>query len=77
MRVLLVQRVLEGRWKVSEAAAAQAVSERTVYRWLARWRAGDGRLFDRSSAPRRVPRRTPAAVEARAVQPRAVDDCRA
>ena len=64
MRLLLVRRVLEGRWKVSEAAAAQGVSERTVYRWLARWRAGDCQLVDRSSAPRRVPRRTPAAVEA-------------
>ena len=64
MRVLLVQRVLEERWKVAEVAAAFAISERTVYRWLARWRAGDHRLVDRSSAPRRVPGRTPRAVEA-------------
>jgi transposase InsO family protein len=63
MRVLLVQRVLEERWKVAEVAAAFAVSERTVYRWLARWRAGDHRLIDRSSVPRRVPGRTPRAVE--------------
>lgn len=59
-RVLLVRRVLEERWKVAEAAAAFGISERTVYRWLARWRAGDRRLLDRSSAPKRVPRRTPA-----------------
>ncbi len=62
-RLLLVRRVLEESWKVAEVAAAQGVSERTVYRWLARFRAGDQRLSDRSSAPRRVPRRTPQAVE--------------
>ena len=63
-RLLLVRRVLEEAWKVADVAAAQGVSERTVYRWLARVRAGDQRLVDRSSAPRRVPRRTPKAVEA-------------
>jgi transposase InsO family protein len=63
-RLLLVQRVLEGHWKINEVAAALGISERTVYRWLARWRAGDRELFDRSSAPKRVPRRTPRAVEA-------------
>ena len=63
-RLLLVRRVLEEDWKVAEVAAAQGVSERTVYRWVARWRAGDRRLVDRSSAPKRVPRRTPRAVEA-------------
>ncbi len=62
-RLLLVQRVLEERWKVADVAAAFGISERTVYRWLARWRAGDRRLVDRSSAPRRVPRRTPRVVE--------------
>src|SRR6266542_2883860 len=63
-RRLLVARVLEERWKVADAAAAFGISERTVYRWLARWRAGDRHLMDRSSAPQRVPRRTSAAVEA-------------
>jgi transposase len=63
-RLLLVQRVLEERWKVSQVAAAFGISERTAYRWLARWRAGDRELTDRSSAPKRVPRRTPRAVEA-------------
>lgn len=62
-RVLLVRRVLEGGWSISQVAAAQGVSERTAYRWLARWRAGDRVLLDRSSAPRRVPRRTPPSVE--------------
>jgi transposase InsO family protein len=64
MRVLLVQRVLEEHWKIADVAVAFGISERTVYRWLARWRAGDGQLVDRSSAPKRMPRRTPAAVEA-------------
>jgi transposase InsO family protein len=63
-RVLLVRRVLEEAWKVADVAAAQGVSERTVYRWLARWRSGDRSLVDRSSAPRWVPRRTPRSLEA-------------
>ena len=64
MRLLLVRRVLEESWSVAQVAAAFAISQRTVYRWLARWRAGDHQLVDRSSAPRRMPRRTPARVVA-------------
>ena len=46
---------------LSEAALAAGVSERTAYRWLARWREeGDAGLLDRSSAPRHIPHRTPA-----------------
>jgi len=63
-RRLLVARVLEQRWKVADVAAAFGISERTVYRWLARRRGGDVQLLDRSSAPQRVPRRTPKTVEA-------------
>jgi transposase InsO family protein len=63
-RRLLVRRVLEERSKIADVAAGFGISERTAYRWLARWRAGDHLLCDRSSAPKRVPRRTPAAVEA-------------
>ena len=37
-RVLLVQRVLVERWSIAEVAVAFGISERTVYRWLARWR---------------------------------------
>lgn len=39
-RLLFVRRVIEKDWKVADVAAAQSVSERTVYRWLARWGAG-------------------------------------
>ena len=63
-RLLLVQRVVEQRWKVAEVAVAFGIGERTAYRWLARFRAGDRQLLDRSSAPKRVPRRTPALVVA-------------
>lgn len=61
-RRLMCERIERG-WSVAAAAEAAGVSERTVYRWLVRWRAGDRELFDRSSAPRRVPRRTPKRVE--------------
>jgi transposase InsO family protein len=62
-RDLMCQRVrLEG-WTVAEAAEAAGCSERTCYRWLTRFDAGEP-LTDRSSAPRSVPGRTSADVEA-------------
>jgi transposase InsO family protein len=61
-RELMCRRVrLEG-WTVEDAAEAAGCSERTCYRWLARYDAGED-LHDRSSAPRSVPGRTPAKVE--------------
>jgi transposase InsO family protein len=58
-RRLLVDRVCDQSWSVAGAAAAAGVSERTAYRWLARWREeGVEGLRDRSSAPRRIPHRT-------------------
>ncbi len=62
-RRLLVARVLEEHWTYEDAADAAGVSERTAYRWVRRWRDGDHELGDRSSAPTRVPRRTPLKVE--------------
>jgi transposase InsO family protein len=47
---------------VEEAAEAAGCSERTTYRWLARHDAGEP-MTDRSSAPRRVPGRTPISTE--------------
>jgi transposase InsO family protein len=59
-RRLLVARVLKHRWSVATAAEAAGVSDRTAYRWLARWRQeGDRGLLDRSSRPHRSPRRLP------------------
>jgi transposase InsO family protein len=59
-RRLMVDRIGVG-WSLAEAAEAAGVSERTAAKWLARWRAeGEAGLVDRSSAPRRVPARTPA-----------------
>ena len=55
-RRLLVERVIEGGWSVSAAAAAAGISERTVYRWLGRFREeGVAGLLDRSSRPLRSP----------------------
>jgi transposase len=61
-RRLLVDRITELGWSVTAAAEAAGVSERTAYRWLARWRAeGSAGLLGRSSAPKRIPHRTCAA----------------
>src|SRR6478609_10073173 len=53
-RALLVRRVRVEGWCVAHAAHAAGVSERTVYKWLARFRdGGESALWDRSSAPSR------------------------
>jgi transposase InsO family protein len=55
-----VQRVERLGWAVCDAAQAAGVSERTVYRWLARYREeGRDGLHDRSCRARRIARRTP------------------
>lgn len=62
-RQLMCERVrLEG-WTVTAAAEAANVSERTCFRWLARYDAGEA-LVDRSSAAHTIANRTPAKVEA-------------
>jgi transposase InsO family protein len=62
-RALLCDRVREEGWTVSDAAEAAGCAERTAYRWLARYDAGEP-MTDRSSAPRTCPTRTPRSVEA-------------
>jgi transposase InsO family protein len=60
-RRLLVDRLLVEGWSLAEAAAAAGVSDRTARKWVARFRAeGMAGLLDRSSAPKRIPHRTPA-----------------
>lgn len=59
-RRLLVDRVGVEGWSVARAAAAAGISERSASKWLSRFRLeGLAGLEDRSSAPRRVPHRTP------------------
>ena len=60
-RALLVRRVSSG-WTAKAAAEAAGVSLRTARKWIGRHRrGGERRHHDRSSAPRRCPRRTPEA----------------
>jgi hypothetical protein len=55
-RALLVERVQRQKWTAAQAAAALGVSERTGYKWLARYRSdGADGLRDRSSRPHSVP----------------------
>src|SRR5512139_3336560 len=55
-RALLVHRVLQEHWPVSAVAIAFGVSERTVYKWLARYRdEGLPGLSDRRSIAHRRP----------------------
>src|SRR3954453_3953957 len=59
-RQLLVSRVVEENWSLTEAAAAASVSERTAGEWVRRFKAeGAAGLLDRSSAPKSVHNRTP------------------
>src|ERR671917_1498973 len=62
-RTLMCRRVREEGWTVPRAAHAAGCSERTCYRWLARYDAGES-MLDRSSAPATVPGRTAPEVEA-------------
>jgi transposase InsO family protein len=58
-RRLLVGRVVEQGWSLSEAAAAAEVSGRSCSKWVGRYRLeGEAGLLDRSSAPKAIPHRT-------------------
>src|SRR5829696_7987962 len=54
----LARRVVDQGWTLTAAAEAAGVSVRCARKWVRRYREGDLRLFDRSSAPRRVANRT-------------------
>jgi transposase len=56
----VVERVRAKTWSLTAAAEAAGVSERTIYRWLARFRDfGAVGLVDRPPVARRQPRKTP------------------
>jgi len=57
-RALIARRVLEEGWALAAAAEAAGVSVVTARKWVRRAAAGES-LEDRSSAPGRVPSRTP------------------
>ena len=60
-RAMLVQRGTQERWPVSAVAVAFGISERTVYKWLARYRTeGPAGLQDRRSSAHRRPHALPA-----------------
>jgi transposase InsO family protein len=54
----LARRVVDQGWTLKAAAEAAGVSVRCARKWVVRYRGGDRRLLDRSSAPRRVANRT-------------------
>jgi len=54
----LAARVVEQGWTLTAAAEAAGVSVRCARKWVGRYRSGDRRLLDRSSAPRRFANRT-------------------
>ena len=56
----LARRVVDQGWTMRAAAEAAGVSVRCARKWVGRYRDGDRRLLDRSSAPRRVANRTSA-----------------
>jgi transposase InsO family protein len=59
-RALIARRVLGEGWSLAAAAEAAGVSDLTARKWVRRFLAeGERGLLDRSSAPRRVPNRTP------------------
>lgn len=62
-RAVMISRIEDEGWSVARAAEAAGLSKRTAIKWLGRHRrGGERRLYDRSSAPRRCPRRTSAEI---------------
>jgi transposase-like protein len=58
-REIMVLRVIEQGWSITEAAEAAGVSDRTCSKWVDRYRRqGRAGLLDRSSAPQSIPHRT-------------------
>jgi transposase InsO family protein len=69
LRRLLVHRIRELGWRVTEAAEAAGVARQTAYKWLARYDdEGEAGLEDRSCRPHRLRGRTPRRVVQRMLQ---------
>jgi transposase InsO family protein len=69
LRRLLVQRVRELGWRVTEAAEAAGVARQTAYKWLARHDTeGEAGLEDRSCRPHRLRCPTPRRLVQRMLQ---------
>jgi transposase InsO family protein len=61
-RALMIERICKQRWTAGTAAEAAGVSERTAYKWLARYRCGGAAgLHNQKPVPRRVRHRLPEA----------------
>jgi transposase InsO family protein len=59
-RALLVRRLLIEAWSMDQASAAAGVSRQTARKWVKRFETeAEAGLLDRSSRPRRSPRRLP------------------
>ena len=59
-RALAMRRIERKGWTLSEAAEAAGISVRTISKWRRRYLdEGEQGLNDRSSAPQRIPHRTP------------------
>lgn len=68
-RRLLVDRVIDHGRPVSHVAKELGLPRQCAHRWIARFRAeGEAGLLNRSSRPRRCPRRTPLGVEQQVLQ---------
>lgn len=63
-RRLLVERVIDHGRPVAHVAKELGISRQCAHRWVARFRTeGEAGLLDRSSRPKRCPRRTPVNIE--------------
>ncbi|AUH44584.1 IS481 family transposase [Streptomyces sp. CMB-StM0423] len=70
-RLRLARCVVEDGWPLRRAAERFQVSPTTAQRWADRYRAcGEAGMADRSSRPRRCPRRTPTRTERRIIKVR-------
>ena len=59
-RELMIERIRRQGWTVAKAAEAAGVSERTAYKWLARYRGGGAAaLHNARPVPRRIAYRLP------------------